>query len=122
LFNTAESIFQQSHALVACRLPVCGTPSGEGVPLEAFEFARVSAINISQRRWFQRISLLISLLAGNSAVETSSTTTASATKQQLRDHAGEKRGAPIGQCRALSSGFNRWWLIAGDRHVIELRD
>src|SRR5262249_30388181 len=49
--------------------------------LQASEFARVSAFKIAPSGRIRRNSLLISLLAGNSGVETGSIWTASATTQ-----------------------------------------
>jgi len=44
--------------------------------------------------------------------------------QPLKDHAGEKTlsSTEIGRYHAFGSDFNRWWAIAGDRHVMEQRN
>ena len=66
---------------------------------------------------------LISLLASNSAVETGFDRNG-VSHRPLKDHAGEKTlsSAEIGQYHAFNSDFNRWWAIAGDRQVMELRN
>jgi len=70
-------------AKISCSAEIIPCSVAQGIWLKAFEFARVLAFKISHREQIRRNSLFFSLLAGNLAVETGSTATASATTQSF---------------------------------------